>query len=155
MVVSTANWMKKNLAMAWIDYKKAFVSVPHSWISVSLNMYRAHVTITRFVEYSMRDWKTELMQIIGRVDKISIKRGIFQWLSLAHSLLFSFNTLCLTLGCLRWHNFQFKKKKRKRKRKSFRLEEIRSTHLPNYILVFFYYLPCKHSVILKFIVGEY
>ena len=58
--------------MAWIDYKKAFDSVPHSWILASLNMYRVHDAITRFVEYTMRDWKTELM--LYAIILISIKR---------------------------------------------------------------------------------
>ena len=31
---------KKNLSTAWIDYKKAFDSVPHSWILKCLQMYR-------------------------------------------------------------------------------------------------------------------
>ena len=82
--------------MAWIDYKKAFDSVPHFWILASLNMYRAHATITRFVEYSMRDWKTELMIYhqsgCTKADKISIKRGIFQGDFLAPPFLYSFNT---------------------------------------------------------------
>ena len=47
--------------MEWIDYKKAFDSVPHSWILAPLNMYRTHDATNRFVEYSMRYWKTELM----------------------------------------------------------------------------------------------
>ena len=29
---------KKNLSTAWIDYKKAFDSVPHSWIIKCLQM---------------------------------------------------------------------------------------------------------------------
>ena len=37
MVVRTANIMKRNLAMAWIDYKKVFDSMLHSWILASLN----------------------------------------------------------------------------------------------------------------------
>ena len=32
----------KNLSMAWIDYKKAFDSVPHSWILKCLDMYKIH-----------------------------------------------------------------------------------------------------------------
>ena len=30
---------KKNLAMAWIDYKKAYEMVPHSWIIECLGLY--------------------------------------------------------------------------------------------------------------------
>ena len=78
MLVRTANRMKRNLA--WIDYMKAFDSVPHSWILESLNMYRARDTIIRFVEYSMRDGKTELMYYHqSKTDKIIIKRWRAGW----------------------------------------------------------------------------
>ena len=30
---------KKNLAMAWIDYKKAYDVVPHSWIKECLDLF--------------------------------------------------------------------------------------------------------------------
>ena len=73
--------------MAWIDYKKVFDSEPHSWILASFNMYRADVTATPFAEYSMRDWKTDLMQChqsgCTKTVKISGKRGIFQGDSLS------------------------------------------------------------------------
>ena len=79
--------MKRNLAMAWIDYKKAFDSMAHSWILASLNMCRAHALITWFVENSMRDWNTELMLYhqsgCTKTDKIRLKRGIFQGDSLS------------------------------------------------------------------------
>ena len=41
---------RKNLAMAWIDYKKAYDMVPQSWIINSLKMYKiSHETIN-FIE---------------------------------------------------------------------------------------------------------
>ena len=41
---------RKNLSMAWIDYKKAYDMVPHSWIINSLKMYKiSHETIN-FIE---------------------------------------------------------------------------------------------------------
>ena len=33
---------KKNMSTAWIDYKKAFDSVSHSWILKCLQMYKIH-----------------------------------------------------------------------------------------------------------------
>ena len=32
MVLKEARARKKNLAMAWIDYRKAYDMMPHSWI---------------------------------------------------------------------------------------------------------------------------
>ena len=36
MVVEEVKLRKKNLSMAWIDYRKAFDSVPYSWIEKTL-----------------------------------------------------------------------------------------------------------------------
>ena len=38
MMLRNAKRRKTNLHVAWIDYKKAFDSVPHSWIAKSLQM---------------------------------------------------------------------------------------------------------------------
>ena len=40
---------KKNLSTAWIDYKKAFDSVPHSWILKCIQMYKIHSVLITFV----------------------------------------------------------------------------------------------------------
>jgi len=32
MILREVKMRKKNLSMAWIDYKKAYDMVPHSWI---------------------------------------------------------------------------------------------------------------------------
>ena len=44
---------KKNLSTALIDYKKAFNSVPHSWILKCLQMYKIHPVLITFIEESM------------------------------------------------------------------------------------------------------
>ena len=36
---------RKNLSTAWVDYKKGFDSVPHSWIAKSLEICRVCPTI--------------------------------------------------------------------------------------------------------------
>ena len=51
---------KKNLSTAWIDYKKAFDSVPHSWILKCLQMYKIHPVLITFIEESMSQWKTKM-----------------------------------------------------------------------------------------------
>ena len=43
----------KNLSTAWIDYKKAFDSVPHSWILKCLQMYMICPVLITFIEESM------------------------------------------------------------------------------------------------------
>lgn len=68
--------------MAWIDYKKAFDSVPHSWIIDSLHIYKVSPTIIGFLERAMRERKTEMQLFYSngsiKTGKIAIKRGIFQ-----------------------------------------------------------------------------
>ena len=41
---------KKNVSTAWIDYKKAFNSVPHSWILRCLQMYNIHPVLIEFID---------------------------------------------------------------------------------------------------------
>ena len=41
---------RKNLAMAWIDYKKAYDVIPQSWIINSLKMYKISHEIINFIE---------------------------------------------------------------------------------------------------------
>ena len=78
---------KKNLHMAWIDYKKAFDSVPHSWIIKTMKLYKICPEITTFIEDSMKSWKTDLQLKYEKgeinIPSVNIKRGIFQGDSLS------------------------------------------------------------------------
>ena len=78
---------KKNLSTAWIDYKKAFDSVPHSWILKCLKMYKIHPLLITFIEESMSQWKTNMTLVhkegVLETGPIRIKRGIFQHDSLS------------------------------------------------------------------------
>ena len=82
---------KKNLSTAWIDYKKAFDSVPHSWILKCLQMYKIHPGLITFIEESMSQWKTNMTldheEGVLETGPIRIKRGIFQGDSLSPLLL--------------------------------------------------------------------
>ena len=44
---------KKNLSTAWMDYNKAFDSVPHSWILKCLQMYKINPVLITFIEESV------------------------------------------------------------------------------------------------------
>ena len=50
----------RNLAMAWIDYRKAYDMVPHSWIIESLRLAQVAQNIIEFIERLMNNWKTDL-----------------------------------------------------------------------------------------------
>ena len=50
----------KNLGTAWIEYRKAFDSVPHSWLLRVLGLYKVSSTIMNFLKISTTKWKTNL-----------------------------------------------------------------------------------------------
>ena len=87
MILEDCTSKKKNLSTAWIDYQKAFDSVPHSWILKVMEIYKVSAIVTKFVQQSMTNWKT-VMILNNNKDTISsrsinIKRGIFQGDSLS------------------------------------------------------------------------
>ena len=45
---------RKNLAMAWIDYKKSYDMVPQSWIINYLKMYKISDEVINFIEKTMK-----------------------------------------------------------------------------------------------------
>ena len=69
---------RTNLAVAWIDYQKAYDSVPHSWILESMKLYKIDQKIQRVVQESMRHWCTMLTSSGEALAEIQIKCGIFQ-----------------------------------------------------------------------------
>ena len=90
---------KKNLLTAWIDYKKAFDSVPHSWILKYLQMCKIQPGVITFKEESMSQWKANMTLVhkegVLETGPIRIKRGIFQGDSLS-PLLFTMSPNPLT-----------------------------------------------------------
>ena len=69
---------KTNLAIAWIDYKNVFDSVPHSRIMETLDIVGAADNIKRLMRESMESWKTQLTACGKDLGEVSIRRGIFQ-----------------------------------------------------------------------------
>ena len=51
---------QKNLAMAWIDYKKAYDMVPQRWIINCFKMYKISYEVINFIEKTMKTWRVEL-----------------------------------------------------------------------------------------------
>ena len=101
-ITGNARQRQANLSMAWIDYKKAFDSVPHSWIIKVLEMYHIDPQIVKCISESMKLWNTTLTLAADThaitVQGVRIKRGIFQGDSLS-PLLFclALNPLCSIL----------------------------------------------------------
>ena len=59
-ILNESKKRRKNLAMAWIDYKKACDMVPQSWIINCLKMYKISHEIINFIEKNMKNWRVEL-----------------------------------------------------------------------------------------------
>ena len=72
----------KNLAIAWIDYKKAYM-VPHSWIIEFLDLFGAAENIKSLLVNSMEKWNVILCSGNSELGEVEIKRGIFQGDSLS------------------------------------------------------------------------
>ena len=68
----------KNLAMAWIDYKKAYDMVPHSWITECLDLFGVAENIKSLLVSSMEKWNIMLCSGNSELVEVEIKRGIFQ-----------------------------------------------------------------------------
>ena len=68
--------------MTWIDYKKAYDMVPHSWISDCLDMFGIANNVQDFLNNSMKSWRLEL-NASGNTLEADIRRGIFQGDSLS------------------------------------------------------------------------
>lgn len=72
----------KNLHCCYIDYQKAFDSVPHSWLIEVMEIYKIHPNIVNFLKNNMAHWRTNI-EIFAktkpiRTSGINIKCGIFQ-----------------------------------------------------------------------------
>ena len=90
-----------NLSMAWVDYRKAYDMVPHSWILKCLEIVRgAKNMITKIISNSMMKWKTVLTSVGTDLRQVDIRRIIFQGDSLS-PLLFVLTMLRLMLRKMR------------------------------------------------------
>ena len=59
-IPSESKTRRKNLAMAWIDNKKAYDMAPKSWIINCLRMYKISHEDINFIEKAMKTWRAEL-----------------------------------------------------------------------------------------------
>ena len=76
----------KNLAMDWIDYKKAYDMVSHSWSIECLDLFGVAENIKSLLVNSMEKWKVMLCSGNSELGEVEIKRCIFQGDSLSPSV---------------------------------------------------------------------
>ena len=97
-IIEDSKRKKKKVSYMWIDYKKAYDSIPHTWLIKILKLYKIDDITSNFIQYLMPMWRTRIHLPFdsGSVTtgEITFKRGIFQGDSLS-PLLF-----CLALAPL-------------------------------------------------------
>ena len=64
--------------MAWVDYKKAYDTVPHSWVKVCLDLFGVAENTKTLLGYNMEKWRVMLCARNSELGEVDIKRGIFQ-----------------------------------------------------------------------------
>ena len=69
--------------MAWVDYKKAYDIVAHSWIIECLDLFGVAENIKSLLVNSVEKWKVMLCLGNSELVEVEIKRGIFQGDSLS------------------------------------------------------------------------
>ena len=73
---------RRNLVTVWLDYKKAFDSVPHSWIIESLKLAKIPDKIIDVIKMLMSKWRTKI-HLYGETESIETSeieyyKGILQ-----------------------------------------------------------------------------
>ena len=77
-ILNESKTRRKNLAMAWIDYKNSYNMVPQSWIIHCLKMHKISHEVINFIEKTMQTWRVELTAGGRSLAETNIQRGIFQ-----------------------------------------------------------------------------
>ena len=84
------------MAVAWIEYFKAYDMVPHNWIQKCMEVFGVAVNVRSFVNTSMKLCNTELTAGNQRFGNLKTRRGMLQGDSLS-PLLFVLVMIQLTL----------------------------------------------------------
>ena len=78
---------RRNLAVVWLDYQKAFDSIPHGWIIKALQLAKVPQPLVAAIHHLTKTWYTTLLlrgdnkQI--KSDTIHYQKGILQGDSLS------------------------------------------------------------------------
>lgn len=83
IILKHAQFKKRNLYTCYIDYAKAFDSVPHDWLLKVLEIYKISPAIQNLLSVLMKSWKSSLLIKNTQLGAVNIRRGIFQGDSLS------------------------------------------------------------------------
>ena len=110
MVLKYFKKRHNNLSIAWIDYKKAYDFVPHSWVNECMEMFGSAKNVRKFLQKSMQQWSLSLIANGKNLGEVNVKRGIFQEGNLS-PLLFVLSMVPLSLivkmvnACYKWERW--------------------------------------------------
>ena len=76
-ILTESKTRRKNLAMAWIDFKKVYDMVQQSWIINCLKMYKISDEVINLIEKAIKTRRGELTAR-GSLAETKIQMGIFQ-----------------------------------------------------------------------------
>lgn len=83
LITEHAKKVNGKLYWGYVDYRKAFDSVPHSWLQKVLELYKVAPQIRHALTTIMSKWETTLFLNNKALGCIRINRGIFQGDSLS------------------------------------------------------------------------
>ena len=69
---------RKDLGMAWIDYKTVNDMVPQSWILHCLKMYKIPDEVVKSMKKTTKIWRVKLTAGGKSLAKVKLQRGMFQ-----------------------------------------------------------------------------
>ena len=95
MILKEVKHRRKNLSMAWVDYRKAYDMIPHSWLMECLTALKVNQNVRNLLSETMKSWRVEMMCRDEILGEVRIKRGIFQGDALS-PLLFVISMIPLT-----------------------------------------------------------
>jgi hypothetical protein len=82
LIMEQARKHNRNIYTAFIDYKTAYDSVPHSLLFKILKMYKINLDLINFLSHVMTFWRTTLNLSINNTKlkskPIQIKREVYQ-----------------------------------------------------------------------------
>ena len=99
--------------MAWIDYRKAYDLVPHSWVNECMEMFGIAENLRMFLQKSIQQWRLPLTANGEDLGEVNVERGIFQGGSLS-PLMFVLSMVPLSLilknvnACYKWGKNEYK-----------------------------------------------
>ena len=70
MILKEVKSRKKHLSMAWIDYRKAYDLIPHSWLMECLAALKVSQNVQKLLKETMNLWRVEMTcrnEVIGEV----------------------------------------------------------------------------------------